>query len=334
MSELVFPIAAVALTFWMIIPALTAASRWLLARKRAHVRSWAAFGSEATFAWLVAPTLLPVLWLTSSALHQSETARAQAACQLEHATATTCLDAVVLLGVLLVGMVGTIAVRLWRERPRALTDGVPNTHPQALRLARLVAAEPRLAPRSVRLIRHAAAPVFATGWLRPTIVVDLCFMADADDAILTAALLHEWAHVAAYDTMRDFLVRLCLSVNPVGRWLAPDFERWRQAREAQCDSEAVHLGGDPLALAEGILRAARHSHRLPCATAALCGHDLNALKLRLALLLNGAPRSAPTRGHWVLFAAAIAALLVPHLQIAGVLEHVHFEVERLAHAFF
>ena len=194
MAELLFPLAAVAGTFLIVIPVLTLVSRTVLARKRRRIRSWADFGSETTFAWLVAPTLLPVVWLTSSALHQSEPTAAQGTCLVDHVQATTCLDAALLLGLLIGGM--------------------------------------------------------------------------------ALALLHEHAHITGFDTLRGFVVRFCLSANPAGALLVPDFKRWRRAREAQCDGQAVHLGGQPLALAEGIPRAARfrRAGRRPRAAAMLCGH--------------------------------------------------------------
>src|SRR5690606_29974938 len=103
MDELFFPIAAVALTFLMLIPALTLISHTVLAHKRKHTRSWPNFGSETTFAWLVAPTLLPIAWLLSSALHQIEPRQALQTCLVDHVNVdprwiSLCLDGVILLG--------------------------------------------------------------------------------------------------------------------------------------------------------------------------------------------------------------------------------------------
>ena len=334
MAELVFPIAAVAVTFLLIIPAFTLLSRAALAARRKRVASWAEFGADATFAWLVAPTLLPLLWLTSSALHQSEPAQRLDACLVDHVLSTTCLDAVALLGLLLVGMASAVALHAWRERPRFTLDRLPDDHRLARRVAALTGAHPALKSLDVSVARRAPAPIFTVGWLRPRIILDACFAHDADDAMLRAALLHERAHAASFDTLRGSLVRLCLAVNPAGRWLAADLARWHHAREALCDSEAVHLGGEPLALAQGIVRAARfRCAGLGACAALLCGHDRAALKLRLNLLLNGGALPLPTRtiGHAALAVAVAAVLLAPHLQAAGPLEHFHFEVERLLH---
>jgi beta-lactamase regulating signal transducer with metallopeptidase domain len=331
MDELLFPLAAVGLTFLVLIPALTLVSRAVLALKRRRLRTWPSFGTEATYAWLVMPTVLPVMWLTSSALHQSEPSRSVESCLIDHVQATGCLDAVMLLSLMVSGVTFSFVVRAWRERPRLNLDIVSSNHPEALRVASIVSGEKRLRTLLVQVAKAAPAPVFTVGWLRPRTIVDASFVRDADDAMLRAALLHELAHAAAYDTLRNFVLRLCLSVNPLGRLLTPDIERWQQAREAQCDSEAVHLGGEPLALAEGIVRAARFRCDGDASLAMLCGHGVAALKLRIALLLDGPPDPVRTLGHIVLGAAVLTAVVIPHLHSAGVLEHFHFEVERLLH---
>ena len=327
-SQLVFPLAAVGLTFLVLMPLLTGLSRAVLARSRARAQIWAAFGTETTFAWLVAPTALPLLWLTSAALHQTE--RRAWDHQL-HPETTTHADAALLFGLIVVGLLSTVLLRLWRERPQMHAEALPAEHPQARRLRRLLQANPRLRHLRVRLVREAAASVYAAGWLRPTVYLDLCFATDADDEMLTSAILHERAHLMGHDTLRDFIVRLCLSINPFGRWLRDDFGRWQQAREAQCDSEAVQQGGDPLALAAGILRGARHHHSpSSCAVSLLCGHSLSALELRLALLLNGPPSPVRTWGHRALFVAVMLVLTLPHLQIGG-LDQMHEWAEQLTY---
>ena len=102
MDELLFPLAAVATTFFLVIPLLTLVSRGILSLARRRTSSWASFGSEVTFAWLVAPTLLPILWLTSSALHQSEPMRTFESCFIDHVESTTCIDTLLLLGVMII----------------------------------------------------------------------------------------------------------------------------------------------------------------------------------------------------------------------------------------
>lgn len=331
MDELAFPVAAVAATFFGVLPALTVLSRVVLTLRRGRARAWTTFGSEVTFAWLVAPTLLPVLWLTSSALHQTEPRQTAASCLIDHVEATTCVDTLLLLALLLLGMAVSVGARLWRERPRVALGPTSGDEDLRRRVDALVAEDRHLRTLRVVVLEHAAEPICVVGLLRPVVVLDACFARESDDAMLHAALLHEHAHIVGRDTLRTFLVGLCLSANPAGGLLLQDFRRWRSAREAVCDGEAVHRGGEPLALAQGLLRAARFrcSGWAAAMSAPLCGHDATALKLRLALLLQGPAVPVRTLGHVALGLGIAAALLTPHIGPQGVLEHFHFEVERL-----
>lgn len=338
MDELFFPIAAVALTFLLLIPALTLVSRTVLAQKRKHTRSWPSFGSETTFAWLVAPTLLPIAWLLSSALHQIEPRQALQTCLVDHVNVdprwiSLCLDGFILLGLVVGGISLITAARAWRERPRMKLERIAKDDPLAIRIAHIVSLDENLHKLRVHVVCQIDQPVFTLGSFKPRVILDACFVRDADDEIIRAALLHEHAHITGFDTLRTFLARLCLAINPAGSLLSADFERWRHAREAQCDAEAVQHGGEPLALAEGIIRAARfHCAGIhPRGAAMLCGHDASSLKLRLALLLNGSIRPIRTIGHAILATTLIIALTIPHLQGMGLLSYFHSEVERMLH---
>ncbi|MDH5490556.1 MAG: hypothetical protein OEY14_01140 [Myxococcales bacterium] len=342
MLELIFPLSALLITFFGIIPLLTLLSARLLARRRRAGR-WIDFGSDSTFTLLVAPTLLPLGWLVSAALHQSEPSRALRACLIDH-EATSCLDAIVLLG-LLGSILGLLLLRHgWRERSAETGTALALSEPLAARIRRLVEADARLAGLRVVVVRRGPAPVFLHGLLRPRIALDACFARDSDDAILRAALLHERAHLRARDTMRLLLAGICRELNPLGHLLVADFERWRRAREARCDSEAIHMGGEPLALAEGILRAARFrcSEWISPDLLGLVGHDALTLRLRVALLTRSARGSQieraasgtepgrPRLGAQLLLGLALLGLIVlPHLGGPGVLEHFHFAVEDL-----
>ncbi|MFN3200009.1 MAG: M56 family metallopeptidase [Bradymonadia bacterium] len=333
MNDLFFPLTAVAATFLVLIPLLTLGSRVALSLNRRRAANWASFGSEATFAWLVAPTLFPVLWLTSSVLHQSEPAHNSDSCFINHMEATICVDTLLLLGFLVVGMTGMIAVRLWREWPRAKLQRLGCEHDLVRRIMDTAEQDAHLHSLRIVVVRKSTEPIYTLGLLRPIVVVDACFIRDSDPEVLHAVLLHEHAHIAGLDTLRGFLARLCLAVNPTSALLSPDFERWRAAREAVCDSEAVHRGGEPLALAEGIVRAAKfRCEGLLSHGVALCGHNGAALKLRLELLMNGPPAPVRTIGHIVLAVGVFASLTTPHIDNLGLLEYFHFEVERLLHS--
>lgn len=333
MAELLFPVSAVLVTFALLIPALTLLSQGVLARTRRRALTWAEFGSDATYAWLVAPTLLPMAWLLSSALHQSEPSQAPASCLIEHATSTTCLDAIALVTLLLGGGALLVVRRLWVERAPLRVEPLDATDHLARRVAAITAADARLRRLRACVLRHGPAPVLTAGRLRPRVFLDACFVRDSDDAVLRSALLHELVHVQGRDTLRGFAGRLLLAMNPAASRLVPDFERWREAREALCDGEAVALGGEPLALAQGIVRAARFrcAGLGACGAALLGGPGRSPLHLRLALLLDGPPRPRASRGHLGLALALTAAVVIPHVPSADLLEHFHYAVETLVH---
>jgi beta-lactamase regulating signal transducer with metallopeptidase domain len=332
MSEVIFPLATVAGTFLVLVPVLTLASRAALALSRRRCASWARFGSETNYAWLVGPTLLPVIWVTSSALHHSEPTRSLGACLIDHVQGTTCVDTLLLIGAMFAGLLLTVVFRLWREWPRTALRRLGNAHELSRRVNEITRGDPHLRSLRVAVVQHATEPVVTVGLLRPLVLIDACFVRGADPQILRAALLHERAHIAGLDTFRCFVARLCLSLNPAGALLVADFERWRSAREAMCDGEAVERGGEPLALAEGILRAARfRCGDLPLHAVSLCGHDAAALKLRIALLLEGPPPPVRSLGHAFLALGIVGVLAIPHLGDIGLLEQFHFAVERLFH---
>ena len=333
MNELLFPLAALAVTVLVLIPASSLVSHIVLESKRRHSSSWTDFGSESTFAWLVTPTLLPVLWLTSSVLHSSEASTPHTSCLIEHVRPDACLDVFILQAILLIGMSTMLVHRIWSDWPSLPAQCLEHDHELVRATRRFVEADPVLHGMRIIVVRGSREPIYTLGFLRPTVVLDACFLKDADAEVLRAALLHEHAHITGMDTLRFFLTRLCLSINPARALLIPNYERWRGAREAACDGEAVHRGGEPLALAQGILRAARFECAGcgPCA-APLCGHDLAALKLRLALLMGTPARPVKTPGHVALLIGIITILIIPHVEGLELLDVLHTEVERLLHS--
>lgn len=334
MGELVFPVAALALTFLVIVPAMTLVSRAVLSRRRARAASWTEYGSGSTFAWLVAPTVLPLVWLSSSALHEIEAGAAIRSCFNDHIEAT-CIDTLVLAGLLGFGVLALVARQSLRERLASKPTTLHRSHPLALRLREVASAHPALVGLRVRAVRGSRIPVYTSGVVAPRVFVDACFVRSADEAMLLAALLHERAHVVGRDTLRAFLARACLSANPLGRLLEPEFERWRQAREACCDGDAVADGGEALALAQSIVRAARFdcAEISPTAIAMLSRHGHHALRLRVMLLMDNPQTTARSVGQLVLLVAVIAGAAAPHVAGLELLSAFHFEVERLLHSF-
>ena len=334
MSEFVFPLAAIALTFLVMIPLLTLASRWVLHLRRSRETVWAHFGSEGTFALLLAPSAIPLLWLVSSSVHQSEPWRALEACVIDHINDENCLDALALSSGLALGLLLLTVLRARRETPRFHGTPLGHDHWLQRRLHRLANSSDVLTGLRITVLADASEPVFTTGWFKTECFMDARFVETSDDRMLSAALLHESAHMRSFDNLRAFLIRLALLVNPAGKWLRSDFARWQQAREADCDSHAVHQGGEALALAQSIIQAAkfRAVDTCPRGALALCGPNMTALRLRVALLFEGPPEPQTTRGHLILSAAVVVAVVLPHIEPTAFLDHFHFTVERLVHS--
>ncbi len=331
MSELLFPAAALAVMFCIIMPLATIVSRQVLASRRSRAATWADFGSSSTWAWIVAPTILPLAWLASAAAHSVEEMGARGACVLDHQLGAECLDAWLLLGAVLLITGGVFVWRIRLEGSISTGVVVADGSPLRRRVTELALSVPALRSCRIAVSRGAPAPVFACGWFRPRIVLDACFVEANDDDVLVAALLHEAEHAQAHDPLRVLLARVCLTLNPVGRLLEADLQRWRNAREAACDHVAVQEGGNNLALAEGIVRAARfRCDEGRCGVTALGGPDASALRLRLALLMQQpkALRAARGRSRGIAI-ILIAAAMVPHTGESSLLEHFHAAIEQL-----
>lgn len=327
-QELLFPAAALAVVFLVLIPSLSVVSQRVLQARRLRTSHWARFGSPGTFALLVAPSALPVAWLASAALHQSLLEEFAAFCLIGHGPhASACTDAILLLGFVLSLILSFAALRAWRERPNTnfpkLADPELQQRIEAFRL-----------PFEVNLVHNSPEPLFSVGWRSRRILLDACFARRSDDAMLKAALLHEVAHLRSHDPLRTFAVRFALALNPARRLLMPEFEHWRGAREACCDSDAVHHGGDALALAECLVAATRfsctapaHNVSFPSGATFFRGTKMAPLKLRVALLMQGPSRPQRSLGHRLLLGAMLATLVAPHLSPQGPLEVLHLEVE-------
>ena len=175
------------------------------------------------------------------------------------------------------------------------------------------------------------------GLLRPRIEVSTKVLETLDDEALTSALLHEAAHARAVDPLRYFLAAVCLSLNPLAGLLRTELSRWRFAREAACDEEAIHRGAPPLALARAIVTVARSgSARVPSGVAALAGGGTDALRIRVGLILEYA-EGRPARRRWdapftVLAVALVAVALLPHTLGTAPLDRLHLGIELALHA--
>lgn len=332
MTETIFPLVGVGSVILGVLPAaalLAKAGLLLLERSGLMHRL------DLRYPLLVGSSLLPLAWLVSAGLHQSE-ARAVVSCIFDHDAAALCLEPAffaVLLSVLVVGC----GVGVWR-RNNALRLPKHRSSAMTRRMEGLLATHPELSALR-RRVELTDAPHFAiatVGLLHQRVVVGAAFAAGLNDAALAAALGHEAEHVRARDPLRYFLLELALALNPAGAWLLrPHASRWLAAREAHCDREAVTQGAGPLSLADALLLAARPQSGL----AALGAGDVASLRLRVNLLMAFAERKPELCCHRGPSAFAVGsclvalALLLPHHLGTAALDLLHSGTEQAITAF-
>lgn len=332
MSEAIFPLVGAAFVVLVVLPACALVARFVLAALDRRAGG-AMHGLNTRYVVLVGSTMLPVAWLLSAGLHQAESGRSIVACLLAHDSAGACLEPglfALTLGLLLLAFCWR--TRSWRVPPRPATS--PRAAASHQRIAALLGADEKLAWLANRFaVTEAPDLALATqGLWRPTIVVGASFAEALDDAALLAAFGHEAEHVRSRDPLRYMLLDLALAANPLGACLlAAEAARWRSAREAHCDREAVIHGAAPLSLAEAMVAAARpDSSPLP----ALGPGDTRVLAFRVGLLVafaerppracchRGAPGFLPT------LTLLILALLLPHQAGTVALDALHLGAEQ------
>ena len=339
MIALAFPLIALLVLFLVTVPLLTLASKATLVLRRRRVDSLPTFASPLDYLLIVAPVALPLTWFASAGLHQSEPRQALLACLHVHAGAPLCLDAAFFVAAILLIVLAALSTRAWRSRrasPQA--TALPRHDPAQARLERLAAASSLLAHARLMAVDNINDDVRTRGWFRPVIEVHHRAALSFEDDELLASLLHEIEHFHRLDPLRYLVASVALSLNPMAHLLRPELARWRLAREAACDLEAVCAGANPLALAQALVKASRpHGHRCHGATAARLGActTFATLEARVRLLLNYADALPPHRHHrgtWHLTSAAVGLLVLsPHLFGSLPLDLLHHRVELLAH---
>lgn len=275
MMSLALGVLWAALVVFVLLPASTMAARALLAFRRKF--STTETKGDWAFLLIVLPSLAPVVWFVAETLHESEhylvgTSGAEA----------FCYD-LVIASALLLGVFGAFFVRHALAEHRRPGEIAPIA---TERLRHLCRTNETLAPWSDHIVgTHGASHECATrGLLRPRIEIEASFLDQLDDAALAAVLLHEVEHLRRRDPLRNLIGHLCLSLNPAGVLLVPEWHRWRAERELRCDAAALAAQADPLSLAAAILMAARP--RRTIVLAPLAGENHGLLKLRIQRLLE------------------------------------------------
>lgn len=335
MSEAIFPIFGAAFVVLVVLPVFALVAKSGLSILERDQVGGPLHGLTLRYVLLTGSSVLPLAWFLSAGLHQAETGKSALACLLDHDATALCFES---------GFFAlTLALVLFRASRRARgefggTRACTSEAARAIsqRIERLLDAHPALwilrgrigvtTERNFALGTH--------GFFRPRVLVGTAFAARLSDEMLASALGHEAEHVRSFDPLRYFVLRLALAVNPLGRLLLePHAARWKAAREAHCDREAVIHGAKPLPLADAIVRAARPSAEQ---AVALGASDTAILKFRVGLLLAFAEQKPVRCCHEgppafpVTVALLLITLFLPHQTGTAALDALHTGAE---HAF-
>ena len=337
MSQLAYLVVGLLALFGLGVPLFTLVSKVALVLRRRQAEDITEFGSTPSYLLIVSPVLLPVLWVVSAGLHQTEAGWFAAGSGAGHLAGQACWNALVL------GLVATLAVAVVLLRARVALDAAeqrattePAAHRRAARrIARVCRSHPTLARlrRRILVVDREGDQAVTTGLIKPVIEMSCGLIHSLDDRALQGALLHEAEHVRGLDPLRYLLARVALSLNPFGWLLAAEFQRWRWAREARCDRGAVSRGASPLSLAQALLVAARQSAAGSGARPALARCESGRfLHLRILLLLGYASTCVTIRSRILPVLAGAAAVILltawlPHAVSAWPLDGLHAFVD-------
>lgn len=163
-------------------------------------------------------------------------------------------------------------------------------------------------PRRLTLVDGLPNPAFTIGWLRPRIYLAAELPERLSPAELTAVIAHEGAHAMRRDPLRFFALRF-LSCTffwlPVLRRLAEDF-----VADAEVRADDAATRGQPLVLANAILRLASWPRSVPAGWATASFHGGNLLDRRVRRLTGENTPVASRLTRRSLAAAAVASLLL------------------------
>ncbi len=161
------------------------------------------------------------------------------------------------------------------------------------------------------------------GWLRPTVVVDRRMWSALGPSARDAVLAHEFAHLTRRDPLMLMSLRLFASLGPVpvGDALA---RAWLDRAEVQADALAASSVGDPLLVAETLIRCARLGPRPQALAPAWTG---GAVERRVQALLDGSAAGVAASPD-VSWTDAIALAGVCAATV-GCLPWLHHQIEHL-----
>lgn len=163
------------------------------------------------------------------------------------------------------------------------------------------------------------------GWLRPTLAVDPRLWSTLDAPSRAAVLAHERAHLTRRDPLVLHVLRLLTLALPM-RARRALLDSWLERAELQADAHAARVVGDPLLVADALVRCAR----LGPTTEPALGWTGGRVERRVHALLGPAPALAEAPDwRWG------DALLLLGLQmgLAAATPWLHHELEHLLNLF-
>jgi Zn-dependent protease with chaperone function len=157
----------------------------------------------------------------------------------------------------------------------------------------------------VRELRAAESVCFASGLLRPRVIVSTGALDALSDEDLRAALLHERSHLRHRDALRAAVIGSVAEFGLLSS--ARALELYRASRESLADDEAArHVGRETIA---GVLvRFARHAARVPAAASLAEPDGLERRVRRLVAPQAPLERIGPGRAAPLLVLTASLAL--------------------------
>ena len=333
MNELLFPLSTILLVFGAVIPFLSLLTQYRIRFLQDSSPTFESLYTNQLLFWLLLPTMLPIVWICLSLghllyfhhIHSSH----DSVCLLSHQHFWT--DESILLA-LIVGIVIVLVVQVLRVEQQGSWKLVSDSVIEK-RVNDLCVQEELGCFRQLILVEQSVAAQ-SVGILRPKILLSRDWVAQIDDDMLKATILHEIAHHQAGDLWMGMILKIGLMLNIHAQKLQSSISIWIQSREILADKRSVRLGAEPLALAQAIVNAIRWQRSQPVLSSyqwGIRGENVSLVKLRLLQLTSYDDSSEDSTGWQDLWMLCVLMLLcVPHLLSIDVLDFVHLSIEVLA----
>jgi hypothetical protein len=196
--------------------------------------------------------------------------------------------------------------------------------PGRLRALAALAREPRgLGIQGAVFAELSAPTALLSGWLRPSLVIDRRLWAVLSETERAAVVAHEQGHLIRRDPLILMVMRVLVSFGPTTPGLRA-VRAWLTHAETQADAAAVREVGDPLLVADALIRCARLHTSRPALVPSWTG---GRLEHRITRLLSmAAPPSAPRSDVGLVDTLVLGGLALVGLALSPWLHH---QVEHL-----